>query len=254
VAEAYFLEQNELLLALVTEDPRNARWKEQRHDALLLLADAQAQRGRLDEARTSVEAAGEIGAALATQDPSNNYWRLARGRSRYWEALLAADSRPATAAAIAADATAMLAAAQAAESKSERVLGWLVRSRNLEASLALDRGDIAAARAQVEAARALVEPAWRESSSELLRQRLTQTLLLQGEVAAWEGDPAAATAAWSEARRLLEDDVGGELPFARLDPLVRVLQYLGHVSEAEQHRQRLERSGYVPIQPFPAPG
>lgn len=253
-AEAYFVEQNEVLHALVSEDPRNARWKEQRHDALLLLADAQAQRGRLDEARASVEAAGQIGAALATQDASNNYWRQTRGRSRYWEALLQAASRPATAAAIAADATAMLAAAQATESKSERVLSWLVRSRNLEAWLALERGDLATARAQVEAGRALLEPAWLENPSELLRQRLCQTLLLQGQVAARAGDTAEATAAWTEARRLLEDEAGSELPYARLDPLVRVLQYLDLTPEAEPHLQRLERSGYVPMQPFPASG
>jgi eukaryotic-like serine/threonine-protein kinase len=253
-SEAHFAEQNEVLRMLVAEDPRNARWKEQRHDALLLLADVQAQRGRLDEAHATVEAAAEIGAALAVQDPSNNYWRLTSGRSRYWQALLAADSRPATAAAIAADATAMLAAAREAESKSERVLAWLVRSRNLEGRLALDRGDLPAARAHVEATRALIEPAWRESSSELLRPPLAQTLLLQGEVAARAGEAAAVTAAWTEARRLLEDGAGSELPFARLDPLVRVLQYLGHVSEAEQHLQRLDRSGYVPMQPFPARG
>jgi eukaryotic-like serine/threonine-protein kinase len=132
-AEAYFLVQNEKLRVLVTEEPLNARWKEQRHEALLLLAGAQAQLGRLDEARTSVEAAGDIGAALAAQDPSNNFWRLSRGRSRYWQALLAAGSQPETSAVIAADATAMLAAAQAAEPKSERVLAWLVRSRKAEA-------------------------------------------------------------------------------------------------------------------------
>jgi hypothetical protein len=79
-AEAYFLEQHEVLRVLVAEDPRNARWKEQRHDVLLLLADVQAQRGRLDEAHATVEAAAEIGAALATQDSSNNYWRLTGGR------------------------------------------------------------------------------------------------------------------------------------------------------------------------------
>ena len=249
-AEAYFLVQNEKLRVLVTEEPLNARWKEQRHEALLLLAGAQAQLGRLDEARTSVEAAVDIGAALTAQDPSNNFWRLSRGRSRYWQALLAAGSQPENAAVIAADATAMLAAAQAAEPKSERVLAWLVRSRHLEARLALDRGDIPAARINIEAAGALL--AWHDSSSKLLQEQLAQTLLLQGEVAARAGEAAEATAAWTEARRLLEADAGGELPFARLDPLVRVLQYLGHVTEAEPHLQRLDRSGYVPMQPFPA--
>ena len=91
-----------------------------------------------------------------------------------------------------------------------------------------------------------------DSSSKLLQEQLAQTLLLQGEVAARAGEAAEATAAWTEARRLLEADAGGELPFARLDPLVRVLQYLGHVTDAEPHLQRLDRSGYVPMQPFPA--
>jgi tetratricopeptide (TPR) repeat protein len=253
-AETYFLEQNELLRVLVTEDPLDARWKQQRHDALLLLADAQAQRGRLDEARATVKAAVEIGAALATQDPSNNYWQLTRGRSRYWQALLASDAQPATSAAIAADATAMLAAAQAAEPQSERLLSWLVRSRNLEGHLALGRGDVAAAREHVAAGRALIEPAWRDTASETLRPWLARTLLLQGEVAARAGDAAAATAAWTEARRLLEGDAGSELPFGRLDPLVRVLQYLGDGDAARPHLDRLEQAGYVPLQPFPERG
>jgi hypothetical protein len=67
-----------------------------------------------------------------------------------------------------------------------------------------------------------------------------------------EADEAAA--AWTAARKLLEADSGGEVPFARLDPLVRVLQYLGHESDAEPHLQRLARAGYVPMQPFPARG
>jgi hypothetical protein len=66
------------------------------------------------------------------------------------------------------------------------------------------------------------------------------------------GDAAAATEAWTEARRLLEADAGSELPFARLDPLVRVLQYLGLGDAARPHLERLERAGYVPMQPFPA--
>jgi hypothetical protein len=87
-----------------------------------------------------------------------------------------------------------------------------------------------------------------------MRQRLAEALLLRGEVAAREGAAAAATADWTEARRLLEDETGSELPFARLDPLVRALQRLGLTPEAEPHRQRLRRSGYFPMWPFPEEG
>jgi hypothetical protein len=251
-SEGYFVEQNEVLRSLVAEEPRNARHKESYHDALLLLAEVQAQRGRLAAARASVESAAAIGAALAAQDPSNNYWRLTRGRSRSWQALLVAGTQPATAAAIAADATAQLGAARAAEPKSERVLAWYARALMLEARLALGRGDLATAGRHADEARAILEAAWREAPSEVLRQRLAQALLLEGEVVAGGGDEAAAERAWSEARQLLEADAAAGLPFGRLDPLVRVLQYLGLGDAARPHLERLEQAGYVPMQPFPA--
>jgi len=253
-AEARFLEHAEEMRRIVREDPLDARWKDYLHDALLLLVDARVQVGHVEAAEAEVQEAASIAATLSAQDTSNNQWRINRAQSRYWQAMFTAARQPATAVAIAADASANFAAARAAEPRSERAILGHARGLLLEARLALDREHLATARGHVEAALAFLAPAMQDAPTEGMRQRLAEALLLRGEVAAREGAAAAATADWTEARRLLEDETGSELPFARLDPLVRALQRLGLTPEAEPHRQRLRRSGYFPMWPFPEEG
>jgi len=253
-AEARFLEHAEEMRRIVREDPLDARWKDYLHDALLLLVDARVQVGHVEAAEAEVQEAASIAATLSAQDTSNNQWRINRAQSRYWQAMFTAARQPATAVAIAADASANFAAARAAEPRSERAILGHARGLLLEARLALDREHLATARGHVEAALAFLAPAMQDAPTEGMRQRLAEALLLRGEVAAREGAAAAATADWTEARRLLEDETGSELPFARLDPLVRALQHLGLTPEAEPHRQRLRRSGYFPMWPFPEEG
>ena len=251
-AEGYFLEHVEAMRRLVREDPLDARWKDYLHDALLLLVDVRVQVGRADMAEEEVREAAAIAATLSTQDASNNQWRMNSGQSRLWQASFAAGRQPATAVAMAADASAQFAAARAAEPKSERTITWHARSLMLEARLALDRGDLEAAGRHAGAAWAILDAAWREAPSELLRQRLAHALRVEGEVLARGGDATAAAGRWSAARQLLESDAAAGLPFGRLDPLVRVLQYLGLGDAARPHLERLEQAGYVPMQPFPA--
>lgn len=215
-----------------------------------MLADAQAQRGRLAEARVSIEIASPIAAALAAQDPANNLWRELLGRCRWWQAQLAA-ARETTADAPAAEAASLLAKAHAAEPRNERVLSWLVGARDLQAQRALARGDAASARKHLSAARALIEPAWRAEQNEVLRLWLARTRLLDGEAAQRGGNVAEATVAWTQARQLLLTDTATPVPFGRLDPLIRAMYALGQNAEAVPHRQRLDTAGYVPLQPFP---
>lgn len=235
-----------------TDDPANAEWKELRIDALILLADVQAQRGRMGEARNSIEAATPLATALARQDPANNGWQVAPGMCRWWQAQLAAAVREPTADALAAEAASLLTKAHAAEPRNERVLAWLARARDLQAQFALARGDAASAHAHLAAARALIEPAWQAERNEVLRLWLARTRLLQGEAAQQDGNAAEATLAWTQARQLLLADAAAPVPFGRLDPLVRALLHLGQNAEAVPHRQRLDAAGYVPLQPFPA--
>ena len=253
-AEPAFAEQVEAMRRNATEEPRNVRWQEYLLDALLLLADAQAQRGRLEEAGANVTRASAIAEALSAQDPANNYWRLSLGRVRLWQAQLSAVSPSAASSALAADAAAVLRAAHSAEPHNRHVLNSLLRALHLQADLALALDDLARAREHLVAARGLVEPAWRLEPSEVLRLWLARTRVLQGEIALREGAREASTDALIEARDLLLTDAAPEVPFGRLDPLVRTLRLLDQPAEAAPYLQRLERAGYVPLRPFPGGG
>ena len=253
-AEPAFAEQVEAMRRNATEEPRNVRWQEYLLDALLLLADAQAQRGRLEEAGANVTRASAIAEALSAQDPANNYWRLSLGRVRLWQAQLSAVSPSAASSALAADAAAVLRAAHSAEPHNRHVLNSLLRALHLQADLALALDDLARAREHLVAARDLVEPAWRLEPSEVLRLWLARTRVLQGEIALREGAREASTDALIEARDLLLTDAAPEVPFGRLDPLVRTLRLLDQPAEAAPYLQRLERAGYVPLRPFPGGG
>ena len=253
-AEPAFAEQVEAMRRNATEEPRNVRWQEYLLDALLLLADAQAQRGRLEEAGANVTRASAIAEALSAQDPANNYWRLSLGRVRLWQAQLSAVSPSAASSALAADAAVVLRAAHSAEPHNRHVLNSLLRALHLQADLALALDDLARAREHLVAARDLVEPAWRLEPSEVLRLWLARTRVLQGEIALREGAREASTDALIEARDLLLTDAAPEVPFGRLDPLVRTLRLLDQPAEAAPYLQRLERAGYVPLRPFPGGG
>lgn len=250
-AEAAFAEQVQALRHNMADEPRNADWKDHTVRALLLLLDVQTQRGRLNAARASLATATPIAAALAAQDPANNGWRTWLGACRWWQAQLDAAQQPAEAATESAAALSLLGAAHAAEPKNQLITTWLVRAHLQGARLALAEGDAGGANTRLAAARALIEPAWKAEQNEPLRLWLANTRVLQGEIARRDGRPADATAAWTEARRLLLADDPARRPFARLDPLVRALQLLGHDAEAAGYLQRLQRAGYVPLQAWP---
>jgi hypothetical protein len=108
--------------------------------------------------------------------------------------------------------------------------------------------------AHVASARALLEPAWKAEPTETLRVWYARTRNLEGEIAEQMGDRAGAVTSWEQARSLLMADAGPDIPFSRLDPLVRVLSHLGDASAAAPFQQRLAQAGFVPLQPFPTGG
>lgn len=252
--EPFFAEQVDAMRRNVAEQPRVVRWQEYLVDGLLLLADAQASRGRLDDARASVAQALPVAQALAAQDPSNNYWRLSLGRALWWQAWFAMQSPQASTLQAADAAATELSKAHATEPLNRHVLGWLLRTRHLQAETALSSGDLPRAREYLLAARTLVEPAWRTAPDETLRIWQARTRTLQGDIELREGNVIGARSALAEARDLLLAGVGAEVPFPRLDALIRALLLLGQPAEAAPHLQRLERAGYVPPRPFPDGG
>ena len=253
-AEAYFIEQAEGIRRNAADEPAHAKWKELSTDALLLLAAVQAQRGRLAESRASIDAASLLAAALSARDPANNYWRGSLGTCRWWQARLAAAMRePVAAEALSAEAMSILRRAHRVEPESKSARGRLARAHHLRAQLALARGDVAGARASLAESASLIEPAWRATPNEMLRQLRAERLLLSGEASLLARDDGGARVAWLEAERLLVADAGAdaELPFDRLDLLVRTLHHLGRPERLRAHQRRLAAAGYVPLRPWP---
>ncbi len=251
-AESFFFEEVRGLARNHAMDPLNVRWKQERVEAQVLLAEAQVQRGRLPEARASIEFATPLALELLERDAADNTRHVSLGICRWWQAQLASVQSPDDARQAADVAVALLTHAHRAEPRNDRIVGWLARARVQQAQLALIRDQREATRLYLAAARALINTAWKTGQGEDLRLWLARINLLEGELAQRSGNSAVATQSWNEARRLLLENATAPLAFGRLDPLVRALHLLGQTGEAEAHAQRLDAAGFKPLQPWPA--
>lgn len=248
-AQRFFEEQRAGIAHNRKVEPDTAGWKLEWIDAQVLLADAQAARGRLDDAQRTVAAAGALARTLAAQDPSNREWQNARGYTLWRRARFSAATDPVEATRDAMEAERVFAAAHAAEPKDRRSLGWLANSRLLLAELALQRGDATAAGDLAASTLAALAPAWKKDPSDELRRHLARAWLLDGLAAQARHDRASPRSAWSQAEHVLRAGPG-EPPFEFLDLLVRVLQAEHRDAEAAPYLARLERSGYVSTPPW----
>lgn len=252
-AEDLFAEHVSLFARNASIEPGHVRWQERKADALILLAKVQTQRGRLAEAKASIAAALPLAVTLARQDPSNHAWQVTPGICHWWQSqLAAAASEPALADALATDAATVFARSQAAEPKDERVRRWLAKARHLQAQLALARGDAAAARIKLAASAELIGIAAGDDPDESLRVLQAERLVLSGEAAQAAGDDAGARATWQQAEQLLLADSGAEIPFGRLEVLLRALHHLDRHEQTQAHQQRLADAGYLPLRTWPS--
>lgn len=227
-------------------------WKNRKVPAIIQLAEAQALLAKTSRAPADTDAACDLAALRTRQDPANNDWRACLGNCRWWQGQFAWPEQPELAAARAIEPTALFSAVHRTEPENERVLTWLLRAHLLQARLFLAQGANAATAQQAAMAVALIEPAWQAEQNECVRLWLAWTRLLEGDVAYVQRDVAGAHRAWSAARQFLLAN-SGDIPFPRLDPLVRALLALGRHAEAAPHRQRLDNAGYVPLDPFADP-
>ena len=116
---------------------------------------------------------------------------------------------------------------------------------------ALSQGDTDSAAQSAYDAFMVIEPKWKMQANEDLRLRKAQILLLQGRIALKNGNRPEAEMKLQSAVSLLEENAGGELPFTRLDDLVRALELAGKPDRAVEYKKRLKASGFVPLQPYP---
>ncbi|MHB8448679.1 MAG: toll/interleukin-1 receptor domain-containing protein [Rudaea sp.] len=250
-AESYFSENVQDLKQNMDAEPNNADWKDKSVDALAWLSYVQAQRGQFVSARASAASSAALAADLYARDPENNDWRIALALCRTRQSRLDTSYQPRKANEEVAFAESLLLAAHAKDPKRLSVVRSLAITQNQLARLALSRGDSDRAAKEIASSLALLKPVWNDQSDEDTRVDFAQSLLLQGEIAQRRRQPDEAKSAWIKAHDLLVADSQPEVPFDRLDLLVRVLQRLGRGSEAAPYLQRLTTVGYVPLYPWP---
>ncbi|MDB6164257.1 MAG: toll/interleukin receptor protein [Xanthomonadaceae bacterium] len=249
-AQARFEEQLAALSQNRKAEPDNAIWKKDWLDARVLLAQAQAFRGRTDDARRNLDEATRLAETLAAQDRRNLDWQQLTGVCHLWQAKLTQRTDPVGADRDALDAERRLTAAHAAERGDERFLRSLADSQLLRAQLALERDASTEALPLLQRVDAELAPAWALKPNDDLRGLLAQMRYLQGRTEQALDHPDTARAAWSASERLLRDGLGDPPAFGRLDLLVRVLQVQRRNDEAAGYLARLVEAGYVPLTPF----
>jgi tetratricopeptide (TPR) repeat protein len=245
-AEIYYQAYSDANASNMREDAGNVKWKINYAESLLFLYSVQLQRGRLVEAKTSVTEAMNIAEGLSKHDPSNGDWMMTLGECRFKHAVFSrqnADNQL-------REARAIIARAFSLNPKNERTADMLAKVFIAQGQLALISGDTAGAAARAQEASAVIDQKWKLQPNEDLRQRKAQIHLLQGRVLQSVGNKQQAEAEWQAAVKLLSENPGGELPFTRLEDLVRALELLGLEEQIKPHRQRLNEAGSVPFMPF----
>lgn len=254
-ARQLFGEQAHRYAMLRARYPRDSRWLSAWATAQEMLAASLATSGQDDESLRALSEAADAYGQLTQIDPDNVPWRIAKAGAQVRRASYAlAAGDPALAEKLASDAIESvqhLGAASAAHDRQSipRVLtrGWLLRAR-----VALARGDAriaeaAATRALAEARNEMAPGGANDASlADQANALLVMGLLQQ---AASSGQPPAA---WAQAHALLAPRAVNSRYWALLDPWLRVCRLTGDDAGARMALERLNASGYVPLQPWPA--
>ena len=248
-AESYYSAQEDAMRRNRKEDPGNVKWKEVHADTKRFLARVQASLGKWEQAWASAHESTQILAELTALDPKNIGWSNWHGQSVLWLARLA-NRNGQDAQAYADKAISILAKANALDSTNENVALSLAKSRNFQAQLDLMHSNAGAVPVHTQAVLDALAPFWKLEQKEDTRIILADAYWLMGQAAHVEGESARAIGHWHQALELLS--VGGlkNPPFGRLEILVRTLNSLGRNTEAEVHIERLEKSGFVPLNPL----
>jgi tetratricopeptide (TPR) repeat protein len=246
-AEFYFQAYADTNALNVREDAGNAKWKHNYADSLQFLFAVQVQRGRLIEAKNSIVLAMDIADTLYLQDPTNTEWMVTLAQTHMNHAVVS----PKESVSDLTVARTLLRKAYDINPKDERTADLLAKVFLLQGQGALSGANLTAAARYVNEAAEIIDSKWKMQPNEDLRLRKAQIHMLKGRIARQAGKEPEAETEFQAAVALLVENPGGELPFTRLDELVRALELLGLHDTALLHKQRLNIAGFVPMQPYP---
>jgi tetratricopeptide (TPR) repeat protein len=256
-AQRLFGDQARQLAILRTLHPGDFRRLSEWGSAQELLAGSLATTGRNEESRRALAEVSDTYLALTKHDPDNVPWRVNLANVQVTRAAYAfAADRPDQAEKLLS--VAMAHARELATSKMSRgnpqihrVLsrGWLLRAR-----IAWHGGDV---RSATEAAHISLIEAQNETTKDAVDDSSladrAQALLVLGALQRVQS-PDTLPAAWTQAHGLLATRAPDSHYWRLLDPWLRLCQLTGDAKHARIAFDRLNASGYVPLQPWPATG
>ena len=238
-------------LGLIALEPTVPRWHFRTAEARIFVGNLHALLGDRAAAAQAYAEAREGMDALVKRDGANRSWEIGALTVRLQQAvlLLAVDDTAATAPML-TETRERLEALVAAEPTALGFQRYLMTAWRLEARLrlALGRADAAAAigRALELGEKRLADRA----ADERLVCEFAQVNLLAGRVAAAANDEGAALAYWQRVEALLAPDLDSTRDWRRLEPGAQARVLRGAVAEARPLIQRLDTSGYRPIDPL----
>ena len=256
-AQRLFGEQARQLASLRTLHPGDFRRLSEWANAQELLATSLATTGRNEESRRALAEVSDTYVALTKHDPENVPWRVNLANVQVTRAAYAfAADRPDQAEkllSVAMEHARELGISKISQGNPQihRVLsrGWLLRAR-----IAWRRGDV---RSAMEAAHRSLAEAKNETTKDAVDDSSladrAQALLVLGALQRAQS-PDTLPAAWTQAHGLLATRAPNSYYWRLLDPWLRLCQLTGDATHARIAFDRLNASGYVPLQPWPVTG
>lgn len=251
-AEARFAQQVSLLEGLVRVDPKTAHWRYKLADArsfqtTILVITGQVARAReqLAQARTSLD-------GLLANDRNNRRWQQL-ARTIELQSFAQEPERWAVRGSIETIEAARreIEKLAAAEPNDHSLVKLLGRAWRMESAVRHAQGDPQSAAASAQAvarAEALIrgEPKDDEIGAS------AQAYLIAAKIAASQRDAPTARGHCQRALEIVTPRMKDSRDWRLLDPAARALALLGRPEESRALIERLERSGYQPLEPWPA--
>jgi tetratricopeptide (TPR) repeat protein len=252
-AVARFGRQIERIETQVNADPLSARMKQRLAVAMNLQADAMAISGQRAMASRRRSEALQIYQNLAAQDAANTELQVAvLGAQVRLASLLWAEEKTDASTGLLREALPRLEKLAQSKPSDRIIVTNLANAWRLSAQMGFAGGgppEPDAAGKALNLSRAIFE---KSSGDETNLGAYAQALILAGVSEQRRGEGEEATRHWMEAGRLLEAKTRQSTNHRVLDPAVRVLALLHRESESRALRERLDRFGYLPLEPWPA--
>jgi tetratricopeptide (TPR) repeat protein len=253
-AQRLFGEQARQLARLRALHPEDFRRLSEWASAQELLAASLATTGRNKESQHALAEVSDAYLTLTKHDPKNVSWRVSLANAQVTRASYAfAAGHVDQAEALLSPAMneAQELSASQGNPQIHRVLshGWLLRARIARSRGDLESATAAAGQALTEAEAATTKDAIDDGS---LADR-AEALLLLGALQQAQS-PGTMPKAWIQAHELLATRAPHSHYWRLLDPWLRLCQLTGDAMHARIASDRLNASGYVPLQPWPATG